>query len=98
MEIYYFRWVKKLIKDLEEARVYLSQFSGGYSGKYICATEFHKDFKEELEKLKSGNQESLKTFYGWFLPTCVWDDLTDSSEESLDIANNICSQLDDIIK
>jgi len=87
---------KQLIKDIEEAEVYLSQFSGGYSGNYICATEFHKDFKEELEKLKNGDKKSLKMFYCWLLPTCEWDDLTDSSEESLNIANNISSQLEDI--
>ena len=80
--------LKKLIKDLDEAEIYLSQFSGGYSGNYICSTEVHKDFKEELEKLKNGNTESIKLIYGWFLPTCEWDDFTDSSRESLNIAKD----------
>jgi len=90
--------VKKLIEDLEKAEVYLSQFSGGYSGKYICATEFHKDFNEELEKLKNGNKKSLKLFYGWFLPTCEWDDFTNSDDKSLKIGNRIFKQLSEIRK
>jgi hypothetical protein len=85
--------IKKLIKDLEKAEIYLSKFKGGYSESYLCAEDFHKDFKLELEELKNGNEKKILTFFDWFLPTFEWDDFTNSDENSVQIGVNIFNQL-----
>lgn len=85
-----------LIDNLERAEKYLSKFKGGFSGKYLCATEFHYDFKVEIEKLKQGNQESIETLYKWFSPTCEWDDFTNSDDQSTYYGNYIFKLLENL--
>src|SRR6188768_3626284 len=85
-----------LITKLEKAEKLLSQFRGGYSGKFLSAEEFHKDFLNNLELLKTGRMESLNEFYFWFLPTCHWDDFTNG--DGLELGNEISSMLSDYRK
>ena len=83
----------ELIKLLEKAERYLSEFRGGYSGQYISAEDFHQDFKLELDKLKNGNNESVNTFWIWFAPTYHWDDFTGSDLNSEKYGNTIFEKL-----
>lgn len=62
-----------LINDLKEAEKILSEYSGGYSGQYRSAEEFHKDFKDRLFELENGNEAVLEDLWIWFAPTCQWD-------------------------
>ncbi len=65
---------EKLIVLLEKANTLLSEFSGGYSGEFMSAEEFHEGLTTAIDKLKEGNFESLLDIVIWFLPTSCWDD------------------------
>jgi len=81
--------LQSLTLELEKAEEYLAGFSGGYSGKYLSAEEFHQDFKNELGELKNGNRDSIDVFYMWFSPTREWDDYTNSDDQSMHFGNRI---------
>jgi len=65
----------------------LSNYSGGYSGEYLSAKEFHEDFKKAIEDYIKGDNSKLELFYIWFAPTCAWDDFVGKEGEYL--ANEI---------
>jgi hypothetical protein len=64
----------KLIKLLDEADQLLAHFSGGYSGQFLSAEDFHKALHESVEKFKQGDTSQLNKIDSWFLPTSCWDD------------------------
>jgi hypothetical protein len=78
---------KRLIKLLEKAEKIVSEYEGGYSGKYLSAQEFHKDLKYSIIDYRNGDDTKLDQFYIWFAPTCQWDDFVGSEGENL--ANEI---------
>lgn len=67
-------YIQSLINDLKEAEKILSEYSGGYSGQYISAEEFHKDLKDRIFKLENGNEAVLEDLWIWFAPSCQWDE------------------------
>src|SRR5450631_1114424 len=84
----------KLIKLLDEADLLAGQFSGGYSGQFLSAEEFHKALHESVDKLKQGDQSQLDKLHIWFSPTSCWDDFIGVEGQSLaDEINSILSKL-----
>jgi hypothetical protein len=78
---------KNLIKLLDKAEKLVSEYSGGYSGIFLSAEEFHKALKLSIEQFKNGDNSKLDEFYIWFAPTSAWDDFVGSEGENL--ANQI---------
>jgi len=88
--------IDKLIIDLESAEELLSEFSGGYSGKFLSAEEFHSALCDRIEKLKSNDFNVLDDLWIWFAPTCQWDDFV--GLDGLELGNKIYEQIDRLIK
>lgn len=65
---------QSLINDLKDAEKILSEYSGGYSGQYFSAEEFHQDLKDRISKLENGNKAVLEDLWIWFAPTCQWNE------------------------
>lgn len=82
---------KKLVELLDKAQNLAGQFSGGYSGDFLSAEEFHKILVESITKLKNGDNSQLYKLNTWFLPTSCWDDFV--GHEGLDLANQISDLL-----
>lgn len=82
---------KKLIALLEKAAHLSGQVSGGYSGEFLSAEEFHLALVESIAKLKSGDNSELDKLDSWFLPTSCWDDFVGSDGQ--DLANQISDLL-----
>jgi apolipoprotein N-acyltransferase len=78
---------KKLIELLAKAEHLAGQFSGGYSGPFLSAEEFHSALVSSITKLKSGDNSQLDILNIWFLPTSCWDDFVGSAGQ--DLANQI---------
>lgn len=87
---------KELYNLLDKAIEILGQCSGGYSGEFLSAEEFHSAFVESVEKFKAGDVSHAKKLYIWFLPTSCWDDFVGS--EGNKIANKICPLLDNYVE
>jgi len=83
--------IKLLMGLLTEAESLAGQFSGGYSGEFFSAEEFHTALVESISKLKSGDYSQLETLNLWFLPTSCWDDFVGSVGQ--DLANQISGLL-----
>ena len=83
--------IEKLIKLLEEAEILAGQFSGGYSGKFFSAEEFHNALGESILKLKIGDKTQFDILCLWFLPTSCWDDFI--KLEGVDLGNQISELL-----
>lgn len=66
--------MKSLLTDLHQAATILSEYTGGYSGQYASAEEFHKDLVNKIQKLENGDKSVLHDLWHWFAPTCQWDD------------------------
>lgn len=92
----FFPTKKRLIKLLEQSEKMVSRYSGGYSGKYLSAQEFHKDLKSAIHDYKNGDDSRLDQFYIWFAPTCQWDDFVGKEGENL--ANEIFEIVDRLNK
>ncbi|NOQ73568.1 MAG: hypothetical protein GQ574_16300 [Crocinitomix sp.] len=80
-----------LIQELDEAEKLLSQFSGGYSGDFMSAEEFHEALKTHIIVLKKGDLTVLDDLWFWFAPTCAWDDFV--GMEGQDLGNSIFAKL-----
>ena len=78
---------KKLIDLLDKAEHLAGQFSGGYSGQFLSAEEFHMALVDSITKLKSGDSSQLDKLNIWFLPTSCWDDFVGRDDQ--DLANQI---------
>jgi hypothetical protein len=82
---------KKLIELLDKAEHLAGQFSGGYSGQFLSAEEFHSALVDSITKLKSGDNSQLDKLNIWFLPTSCWDDFV--GRDGQDLANQISDLL-----
>jgi len=85
-----------LIDLLKRAEKQLSQYSGGYSGEYLDAKDFHKDLVEAIKRYEEGDESQLKRFWGWFAPTTCWDDFVGG--EGLGLGNEIFERIDKMIE
>ena len=66
--------METLLADLNEAEKILSEYSGGYSGRYFSAEEFHADLLDRIKKLESGEKKVIEDLWIWFAPISQWDD------------------------
>jgi len=81
----------KLIELLDKAEHLAGQFSGGYSGQFFSAEEFHLALVDSITKLKNGDKSQLYQLNIWFLPTSCWDDFI--GRDGKDLANEISETL-----
>jgi len=81
-----------LIADLKKAEKILSEYSGGYSGKFLSAEEFHRDLLDSIIKLENGDNKVIESLWVWFAPTCQWDDFVGD----VDLGEKIFQKLDKI--
>ena len=77
----------ELFDDLDSALKLVSEYSGGYSGVFLSAEEFHKAFLEELYDLKHQNVPDFENICVWFAPTFAWDDFV--GMEGIELGNRI---------
>ncbi|MBL8005029.1 MAG: hypothetical protein JNL36_08025 [Candidatus Kapabacteria bacterium] len=66
--------LQKLIDLLKRANSLLSEFSGGYSGEFMSAEEFHEKLTEVITYLEESKLEYLLDILVWFVPVSCWDD------------------------
>ena len=66
--------LQKLIELLKRANSLLSEFSGGYSGEFMSAEEFHEKLTEVIMYLEESKLEYLLDILVWFVPASCWDD------------------------
>ena len=83
----------ELFSDLHLAKKMLSEFKGGYSGKFTSAEEFYDTFVEHLHEIESDNVADFTQIWNWFAPTCAWDDFTGKQGEEL--GNRIFEKVND---
>lgn len=74
---------KKLIQLLDKAEEIVSKYSGGYSGNFLSAEEFHNELKTAIQDYKRGDTKKLDLFYVWFAPSSTWDDFVGLKGEVL---------------
>ena len=60
---------KKLFELLYKAEHLAGQYTGGYSGEFLSAEEFHSALVDSITKLKNGDNSQLDKLYISFLPT-----------------------------
>jgi hypothetical protein len=72
-----------LIALLDKAETLASQYTGGYSGGFFSAEEFHEALSESIRKLKNGDNSQLDKLHLWFLPTSCLDDFVGKEGEHL---------------
>jgi hypothetical protein len=72
---------KRLILLLEKAEKIVSGYSGGYSGEFLSAEEFHNELRAAIKDYKNGDDTKLDYFYIWFAPACAWDDFVGQEGE-----------------
>ncbi|AEE20237.1 hypothetical protein [Dokdonia sp. 4H-3-7-5] len=81
---YWKKWkLFELFSDLHLAEKMLSEFKGGYSGKFSSAEEFYNAFVEHLYEIEKDNVADFTQIWYWFAPTCEWDDFTGKQGEKL---------------
>ncbi|MFT5820854.1 MAG: hypothetical protein ACI8ZM_002102 [Crocinitomix sp.] len=88
--------LETLIQELDLAEKLVSEFSGGHSGEFLSAEEFHRALKERILILKRGDLTVLGDLWYWFAPTCAWDDFV--GMDGLDLGNSIFEKLDQLKK
>lgn len=81
--IFVFNKEKKLIQLLDKAEEVVSKCSGGYSGNFLSAEEFHKELSAAIQEYKRGDTKKLDLFYRWFVPSSTWDDFVGHKGEVL---------------
>lgn len=77
----------ELFQDLDSALKLVSEYSGGYSGVFLSAEEFHKAFSDELSDLKHQNVPDFKKICVWFAPASAWDDFV--GMDDMELGNRI---------
>lgn len=77
----------ELLDDLHTAEKMLANYSGGCSGEFLSAEEFHEALIDAIDDIEFGNQTDLTRFWVWFAPTCAWDDFV--CDEGIDLGNRI---------
>jgi hypothetical protein len=81
----------ELIKELKLACEIASQYSGGYSGEFLDATEFYSALKSAVSDFENGDDSKIKDLWIWFAPTTAWDDFIGSDASNL--ANSIFNKI-----
>lgn len=66
--------MKELLAELKKAYELASQFTGGYSERFVGAEEFATALGMAVRELENGNDAIVEDLYLWFLPTSDWDD------------------------
>lgn len=84
--------MERLLVLLDKAEKLVSQFSGGYSNRFISAEEFHAALRSSIHRLRSGDLNELKTLRVYFAPTCSWDDFT--GMDGMELGNEIFELID----
>lgn len=64
----------ELLAQLKIAQALASQFTGGYSERFMSAEEFADALGKAISELESGNTAVTDELSLWFLPTGDWDD------------------------
>jgi hypothetical protein len=82
----------ELLDDLHAASELLSEYKGGYSGKFLSAESFYEELVDAIDDIEFGNQTDLTRFWLWFAPTCEWDDFV--GQEGLELGNRIFERVD----
>ncbi len=88
--------LQELFNDLELALKQLSDYSGGYSGEFLSAEDFHDTVSRELNKLKDQNVPDFKNIWLWFAPTSAWDDFV--GIKGLELGNRIFEKVSQLYK
>ena len=83
-----------LISDLKLAEKIVLKYSGGYSGTHLSVEEFHRDLRERILMLEQGEKDAIDDLWGWFAPTCQWDDFT----KNIELGEKIFQQLSKLKK
>jgi len=78
---------ENLLELLDKAEKLASEFTGGYSGEFLSAEEFHLALKDSINRLKQGDKTQLEELNLWFYPTSCWDDFI--GRDGQDLANQI---------
>jgi len=87
--------MEELLIILNEAEHLASQFTGGYSHRFLSAEDFHSALRNSIIELKKGNRDILKDIWLWFAPTCDWDDFIGT--EGLELGNRIYVKADHLL-
>ena len=64
----------KLIGLLDEEAILSSQYTGGYSNRFICAGEFHHVLVQPVSRINANDFSAIDELILLFAPTCSWDD------------------------
>jgi hypothetical protein len=80
-----------LIVELKKAHELASQFTGGYSERFMSAEEFAHALIQAIAELEAGNTAVLKKLDLWFLPTSDWDDFV--KMEGIELGERISDML-----
>ena len=64
----------ELLAQLKMAHALASEFTGGYSERFMSAEEFADALGKAISELESGNTAVIDDLSLWFLPTSDWDD------------------------
>ena len=77
----------KLLELLDKATETVKEYSGGYSGSFLSAADFHKELKLAVDRLKTNDMTDLTKIHIWFLPTSTWGDFV--GMDGLHLSNSI---------
>lgn len=80
-----------MITELKKAHELASQFTGGYSERFIGAENFAKALGHAIKDLEDGNTATLEQLDLWFLPTSDWDDFV--KFEGIELGQKISDML-----
>ncbi|MDR1274896.1 MAG: hypothetical protein LBL72_00665 [Candidatus Accumulibacter sp.] len=83
--------IDPLIAELKKAHALASQFTGGYSARFMSAEEFAHALAQTIAELEAGNTAALKKLNLWFLPTSDWDDFV--KLEGMELGQRISDML-----
>ena len=86
--------ITELITLLEEAVALSSQYTGGYSNQFFSAEEFHEALKTTFSEFKNGNMNALNDLWGYFAPTCSWDDFI--RHDGIELGHKIYTLVNDL--
>lgn len=87
---------QRLIQLLDKAEEMLAQYSGGYSGEFFSAEDFHQALYDKIKLLKAGDELVLKNIYDWFVPSSCWNDFV--GKEGTYLGNQIYFLCTDLLQ
>lgn len=84
--------LESLITLLQAASNKTAKLTGGYSGNHLSVEEFHAYLMKSINQLRQKDFSVLDNLWGWFAPTCQWDDFVGDVE----MGDSIFRQIDKI--